>query len=79
MSSPDYQTILKEAELLPREERLDLIARLAEGLREQGPQEPERPRWENYAGTAASPLCQEDAQAWVTRTRQESDKGRPHP
>ncbi len=79
MPSSDYQTILKEAEQLPREERLELIARLADGLREPLPLEPERPRWENYSGTAPSPMCQEDAQDWVTRTRQESDKERPLP
>lgn len=72
-----YEQLLHEAESLPREQQLKLIERLAAHLREGNETAiPERPRWEDLIGSAAYPLCGEDAQAWVSRTRQESDEGR---
>jgi hypothetical protein len=79
MAAPTYEQILREAEALPREERQRLIEELAAHLRtEEAPTEP-RLRWEDFAGTAPYPMCGEDAQAWVSRTRQESDDGRRIP
>ena len=37
-----------------------------------GPATAERPEWVAAAGMFAYPLCGEDAQAWVTRTRSEA-------
>jgi hypothetical protein len=71
-----YEQVLSEAERLSREEQLQLIVRLEERLRATEVSVSARPRWEDYAGTAIFPLCGEDAQVWVTRTRQESDEGR---
>jgi hypothetical protein len=76
MSSHNYQNVLTEAERLSPEDQLALIARLAEGLGRSKATAELLPRWEDYAGSAPYPLCGEDAQEWVTRTRQESDEGR---
>ena len=81
MASSVYEQVVREADLLPREEQLRLIARLAERL--SSPQErhteSHRPRWEDSAGIATHPVCGEDAQHWVTRARQESDQHRGTP
>jgi len=79
MAVSAYQRLLSEAERLSREEQLLLIERLVERLRITGASALDRPRWEDYAGTAPYPLCGEDAQAWVKRTRSESDEGRRLP
>jgi len=76
MNAPTYQQVLIEAKMLSPEEQLALIARLAEQLRQAEASAHPRPRWEDYAGSAPYPLCGEDAQSWVTRTRQESDEVR---
>ena len=59
---------------LPTHEQLRLIARLAERLATKPVEN--RPRWEDFAGSAESPMCGEDAQVWVTRIRSESDEQR---
>jgi hypothetical protein len=65
--------------MLSREEQLLLIEHLVAHLRVGEALAPESRRWEDYAGTAPRPLCGEDAQVWVTRTRQESDADRSIP
>lgn len=74
MASPAYERILKEAEALARPEQVQLVERLLARLRAS--ESPARlpPRWEDLAGSAPYPLCGEDAQDWVSRTRQESDE-----
>ncbi len=74
MVSSVFEHVAREADALPSDEQLRLIARLAERLAERPPGN--RPRWEDFAGSAASPMCGEDAQDWVTRNRQESDQQR---
>ncbi|MEW6357708.1 MAG: hypothetical protein AB1696_15355 [Planctomycetota bacterium] len=78
MAGSTYERILHEAELLSKKEQLLLIERLAERLRILGGPRSKRPRlrWEDLAGSAPCPMCGEDAQAWVARTRRESDKSR---
>lgn len=78
MSSSVYEQVAREAGALSREEQLLLIARLAEHLSSLPSRQLRkgRPRWEDFGGKALSPLCGEDAQQWVTRTRQESDQHR---
>ncbi len=39
-------------------------------------QQPRRRLWREIRGIVAYPMCGEDAQAWVTRTRQEADEHR---
>jgi hypothetical protein len=76
MVSPPYERILKEAEALVRQEQLLLVERLIARLRASEASAGPRPRWEDLAGSAPYPLCGEDAQAWVSRTRQECDDQR---
>lgn len=76
MKRPEYEHVLRQSESLPLSEQLRLIAQLAERLRSQHAPEAPRPRWEDYAGSASCPLCGQDAQDWVTRTRQEADEAR---
>jgi hypothetical protein len=73
-----YEQLLHEAEALPREAQIQLVERLTARLREDSNQGPpkKRPRWEDYGGTAPYPLCGEDAQDWVSRTRKEGDEHR---
>jgi hypothetical protein len=79
MASSPYDRIVDDAKRLSPEERLLLIERLARSLRDG--QSTTRPaaRWEDQAGTAPYPLCGEDAQVWVSRTRAESDRDRSSP
>jgi hypothetical protein len=59
---------------LPPDERRRLAEQLLRELAE-GPQD-ERPTWASIRGIVSYPLFGEDAQAWVTRTRRESDEHR---
>ena len=79
MASQVYDRLIHEAEALPEEQQLQLIASLAEHLRLTQLSGKERPRWEDLAGSAPFPLCGEDAQSWVSRTRAESDNNRRVP
>jgi len=64
---------------LPREEQLRPIATVAQGLNlDQAPGNG-TPWREDIAASAAQPLRGQDAQEWVTRTRQESDGTRGAP
>lgn len=76
MAAPTYEEVVKLADALPPDERLRLIAHLASGAQAAiaGPRR--RRRWTDLAGTAPYPALGEDAQAWVSRTRQESDDAR---
>ncbi len=76
MKQPAYEDVLRQSESLPHVEQLRLIARLAERLYRRHGTDTERPRWEDYAGSAPHPLCGQDAQDWVSETRQESDEAR---
>ncbi len=79
MSRRRYLRVLGEAERLPHEEQLLLIERLAGRLRHAQSFVPAAPRWEDYGGSGSHPLCGEEAQTWVSRTRQESDDSRRMP
>jgi hypothetical protein len=70
MVSSVYDLVAREAEALPSNEQLRLIARLA--ANRVSATADDRPRWEDFSGSVSAPLCGEDAQEWVTRTRQES-------
>ncbi len=79
INGPAYENILREAEQLPREQCLMLIERLIYRMRTAGTTENGAPAWEDYAGSAPYPLCGEDAQEWIRRSRQESDRKRMFP
>jgi hypothetical protein len=71
-----YEKVANDAEALAPHEQLRLIERLVRRLREQNPQGGPPPRWQDYAGSAPAPMCGEDAQQWVSRSRAESDDKR---
>jgi hypothetical protein len=79
MASVGYERVLKEAESLARQDQLLLVERLIARLGASERAAKPRVRWEDLAGSAPYPLCGEDAQQWVTRTRQESDERRSVP
>lgn len=53
-------------------EVIDFIQRLKQ--RQNAPSR----KWQEIAGCVVSPLVGEDAQAWVSRQRQEADRPIPH-
>ena len=68
---------LKEkARGLTPEENLDLITHLLNRVRTIGMGSVDRRKWSEICGKAPYPLVDEDAQAWVTRNRKESDERR---
>ena len=70
------EEVIENAERLTPEQQRLVIEHLTAHLRaDAGSGEP-RPRWEDLYGTAPYPMCGEDAQAWVSRTRRESDEAR---
>lgn len=75
MPSSAYEHVLTEARRLPYEEQRKLAEQIVRGL-STAPGQDDRPRWEDFAGSSACPMCGEDAQEWVSRTRAEADKGR---
>jgi hypothetical protein len=68
--------LLQQAELLPPDQQLQFVALLVERIRQRYPTETLRPCWQDIEGTAPYPLANEDAQAWVSRTRREGDERR---
>lgn len=68
-----FQTLLQQTAVLTSEEKLRLIAHLADSLRQSAPR---RRKWSEIRGAAPYPLFGEDAQDWITRSRQESDEHR---
>ena len=73
---PSYEEVQALAAQLPRAEQL----RLAQSLLGNGESAAYQPRkgrkWAEIMGAVAYPLCGEDAQAWVSRSRAESDESR---
>jgi hypothetical protein len=68
--------VIALAEQLPAQEQkqlADVLLRKASG--EQPVQHTGR-KWSEIRGSAEHPLCGEDAQHWVSRTRAESDEQR---
>jgi len=64
--------ILKQAKSLSADEQLTLAAMLIGQARKKATAPTERYKWLDVMGAAPYPLVGEDAQTWVTRTRQES-------
>jgi hypothetical protein len=68
--------IISLAAQLPAAEQKQLAEVLLRGLA-NAPAPPRAGRkWSEIRGAAPYPLCGEDAQEWVSRTRAESDEGR---
>ncbi len=76
MSARTVLEIVRQAEALPLEEQLYLITLLAEKAQQAYRPAVPRRRWREICGAAPYPLMGEDAQVWVSRTRQEDDEAR---
>jgi hypothetical protein len=63
--------LLNQSASLSADEQLELAARLIEQARKRATTP--RRKWLDVMGAAPYPLAGEDAQAWVTRTRQEGE------
>jgi len=63
---------------LPPAEQLRLVEKIVSDLATQSATDKpaERYDWMSVRGIVAYPLCGEDAQAWVSRTRREADEQR---
>ncbi len=68
--------IAEQAEMLTPEQQLYLIALLAGKAQRAVQFSPVRRRWREICGAAPYPAVGEDAQVWVSRTRQEDDEDR---
>jgi hypothetical protein len=79
MSRPLMEELKEKADSLSMEEDLELIDHLVHKIRASHASAPPRRKWSEICGTAPHPLTGEDAQAWVKRTRQESDSHRDTP
>jgi hypothetical protein len=76
MSAQVLNELLERTGALTPEEQLWFIAQLAEKIRAAYLGPGTRRKWRDLRGKASYPLLGEDAQAWITRTRQESDEHR---
>ncbi len=76
---PTYDEVQALAAQLSRADQL----RLAQSLLGHGEAAAYQPRkgrrWAEIMGSVAHPLCGEDAQAWVSRSRAEADESREEP
>lgn len=79
MTTLTYNEVVESAKRLSPEQQRLLIESLRADLRTKRGSPGKRPRLEDLGGTSPYPLCGEDAQAWVSRTRAESDEGRRVP
>jgi len=72
-----YNDILNQAKRLPLDEQLRLIAYLSEQTRLARRQKSATPKsWYDLRGAASYPLMREDAQEWISASRQEDESHR---
>jgi hypothetical protein len=78
MTDELLDTLIRQSELLTSDEQLVLASRLIEKARYATRPVSNMPhrKWAEIRGRVAHPLAGEDAQAWVSRSRQESDSQR---
>jgi hypothetical protein len=76
MTTHDVTDLLHRAEVLSDEEKLQLAALLIEQARQSERAASGEPRWQDLRGLYTHPALGEDAQAWITRTRQEGTNDR---
>ena len=74
--SPSLEKILSEIEQLTPEEQLTVMGHLVERIKKHINQAQPKRTWSDLKGMAPYPLLGEDAQGWVSRTRQEGDEHR---
>ena len=76
MLSKELDEIVKKVEFLKTDEQLFLVSHLVGKLRIMYQDPQKRRKWSEICGSVPYPLFGEDAQDWVSRTRQESDEKR---
>lgn len=76
MGSEALLEAMRIAQTLMPDERVQLIAFLAESIQEVDLASESRPKWSDLVGTVPYPALGEDAQQWVSRTRAASDHSR---
>lgn len=74
--SPLLEKIFSEIEQLTPEEQLTVMGYLVERVKKHVTQPQPKPKWSDLKGMAPYPLFGEDAQEWVSRTRQGGDEHR---
>lgn len=76
MEQETLEDIQRRVEALTPNEQLSLVVYLVQRIRDAYSDDQPRPKWSDLCGLAPCPMMGEDAQAWVTRTRRESDEQR---
>jgi hypothetical protein len=76
MASGELERIIKKIGLLTPEEQLRLLAYLSEKAHKTNQVTRPHRLWKELYGAASYPLAGEDAQQWISRTRDEADKHR---
>ncbi|WYL95648.1 MAG: hypothetical protein HEQ35_19120 [Gloeotrichia echinulata IR180] len=74
--SPSLEKIFSEIEQLTLQEQLTVMGYLVERVKEHITQAQPKRKWSDLKGMAPYPLLGEDAQEWVSRTRQKADEHR---
>jgi hypothetical protein len=78
MSSQLLETLIKETDALSIQDQMRLAAHLMVRLSQTNLPDTPRRKWSEICGIVPYPLVGEDAQAWISRTRRESDEHREH-
>lgn len=73
VASVKLKELMKRADELTADEKLELALHLIEQARQGDDSQPRR-KWREINGAAQYPMVGEDAQAWVSRSRQESER-----
>jgi hypothetical protein len=76
MMTVTYDELIRQVDTLDVEQQLRLATYLLERARQEVAQKKTNYRWSDICGRYPYPMLGEDAQAWVTRTRRESDEQR---
>ena len=76
MISEQLIKLISAADQLTIDDQLQLIAHLEANIQHAQQAPDARPDWRAFEGSVAYPFFGEDAQAWVSRTRQEGTEER---
>jgi hypothetical protein len=74
MASIILQELMQRSTELNNSEKLELISHLANSVRVGEEVQRSHYRWSDIEGALPYPIVGEDAQEWVTRSREESDE-----
>lgn len=76
MSTATLTCLMEQTELLTFEEQSRLATYLVERTRKVYPTTALRRKWREILGSLSYPLVGEDAQAWVSQSRRQTDEQR---